>query len=86
MLAIEVTDRGRGIPEPQLSKIFDPFYTTKTDGRGTGLGLSICHRIVEQHSGSLDVRSKVGEGTTVRVLLPRVPDATSPVPGTEGEV
>lgn len=86
MLAIEVTDRGRGIPEAQLSKIFDPFYTTKTDGRGTGLGLSICHRIVEQHSGSLDVRSKVGEGTTVRVLLPRVPDGTPSVPGTEGEV
>ncbi|MFO0724880.1 MAG: ATP-binding protein [Myxococcota bacterium] len=69
---LEVADRGHGIPEAHLSKIFDPFYTTKTDGRGTGLGLSICHRIAEQHGGSLEVRSKVGEGTTVRVLLPSV--------------
>jgi two-component system, NtrC family, sensor kinase len=67
---IEVIDQGTGIAEAQLIKIFDPFFTTKTRGQGTGLGLSICHRIVEQHGGTIEVASEVGKGTTFRVRLP----------------
>jgi len=66
----EVTDDGIGISETQIGRVFDPFFTTKLDGRGTGLGLSICHRIVEQHRGNIEVRSKVGVGTTFRVIFP----------------
>jgi signal transduction histidine kinase len=66
----EVTDTGTGIPPEHLPRIFDPFFTTKEEGKGTGLGLAICKRIVDQHQGILEVESKVGSGTTVRVTLP----------------
>lgn len=69
---IEITDQGAGIPESQLSRVFDPFYTTKAGGPATGLGLSICHRIVEQHGGTIEIESEVGHGTRVRVTLPLV--------------
>ncbi|MFH1626471.1 MAG: ATP-binding protein [Pseudomonadota bacterium] len=65
---VEIEDTGYGIPEEELSKIFDPFYTTKK--RGTGLGLAIAHRIVENHNGTLSVRSKKGAGTVFRIELP----------------
>lgn len=67
---IEVEDNGAGIAEPILGKIFDPFFTTKDPGVGTGLGLSISHNIVQQHGGTLAVRSTVGVGTTFTVTLP----------------
>lgn len=66
----EVKDTGVGIPEEHLGKIFDPFFTTKRVGEGTGLGLSICLGIVERHNGRIEVKSKVGEGTTFTVRLP----------------
>ncbi|MGH7561722.1 MAG: two-component system sensor histidine kinase NtrB [Gemmatimonadales bacterium] len=69
-VAIEVQDTGSGIPEHDLGKIFEPFYTTKPPGRGTGLGLSICYGIVEQHLGRLEVESVTGLGSTFRVFLP----------------
>lgn len=59
---LHVADNGRGIPEEQLDKIFEPFYTTKDTG--TGLGLPACLSIVEQHGGKIRVNSKAGEGTT----------------------
>ena len=65
---IEVIDTGKGIPEQYLDNIFEPFFTTH--GNGTGLGLSISHRIVQNHQGRLEISSKEGEGTTVRIMLP----------------
>lgn len=65
---IEFTDTGVGIPEEHLHNIFDPFYTTKS--KGMGLGLSVSYGIVERHGGQIQVKSKVGEGTTFIVRLP----------------
>ena len=70
--SVVVSDTGRGIPPPQLSHIFRPFYTTK--GNGTGLGLSLARRIVEEHHGRIEVSSTVGKGSKFEVVLPfRVP-------------
>ena len=66
----EVIDEGSGIPRSELTKIFEPFYTTKPAGRGTGLGLSVCYSIVAAHNGRIEVDSAVGAGTTFRVMLP----------------
>jgi PAS domain S-box-containing protein len=70
MLVIEVTDTGVGIPPDVLSRVMDPFFTTKEEGKGTGLGLAICRRIVHDHQGTIRLSSEVGKGTTVRVSLP----------------
>ena len=70
---VEVQDTGVGIPRAELTKIFEPFYTTKAQGRGTGLGLSICYGIVEDHRGRLEVESQPGFGATFRVFLPALP-------------
>ncbi len=72
---IQVTDTGPGIPEHLMSKIFQPFFTTKgttrkDESRGTGLGLSICKDIIEHHKGRIVVESQVGQGTTFNVFLP----------------
>jgi two-component system NtrC family sensor kinase len=69
-IRISIADTGSGIPEDISGKIFDPFFTTKPVGEGTGLGLSICHKIVEDHGGSIDVESQVNKGTTVIIRLP----------------
>lgn len=69
-IKVSVTDSGQGIPEDQISRIFEPFYTTKEPGQGTGLGLSVCHQIVTRHGGQIRVNSQPGEGTTFTVILP----------------
>jgi signal transduction histidine kinase len=74
-VVVEVSDTGVGIPPEHLSRVMEPFFTTKEDGKGTGLGLAICRRIIRQHQGSLEIESLVGEGTTVRVTLPVRSDA-----------
>ncbi len=68
-ILITVTDTGEGIPEDKLDNIFDPFFTTKSGG--TGLGLSICYGIIESHKGEIEVKSKVGQGTTISIILPQ---------------
>jgi PAS domain S-box-containing protein len=65
----EFADTGSGIDPESLDRIFEPYYTTKQD-KGTGLGLAICHRIVEAHSGRIEVTSLLGQGTSFRVYLP----------------
>jgi signal transduction histidine kinase len=67
---IAISDTGCGIPEENLVKIRDPFFTTKDVGTGTGLGLSIVDEIVRSHGGELLVDSKVGKGSTFSVVLP----------------
>lgn len=69
-IRIVISDNGVGIPQENLKRIFDPFYTTKGAGRGTGLGLSICHRTIKQHGGHILVDSIKGQGTTFTILLP----------------
>jgi PAS domain S-box-containing protein len=69
-VAIEVADTGPGIAPEDLPRIWDTFYTTKPEGRGTGLGLAICRRFVHEHGGDIEVNSQIGQGTTVRVVLP----------------
>ena len=66
-----IEDSGVGMPSDVLSRVFEPFYTTKS--RGTGLGLPICQRIVEAHNGTLEIRSEVGKGTRVSIELPSKP-------------
>jgi two-component system sensor histidine kinase HydH len=67
-LILQITDNGSGISEPDLSQIFDLYFTTKTSG--TGLGLAIVHNIVEAHDGDIKVESQAGKGTTVTIRLP----------------
>ena len=67
---IEISDTGCGVPQEHLSKLFDPFFSTKKTGEGTGLGLSVSLGIVQKHNGTIDVKSKVGEGSTFIIRLP----------------
>src|SRR5439155_11110674 len=67
---VEVIDTGIGIPDDQIKKIYDPFFTTKELGRGTGLGLSVTYGIIQEHSGKISVDSKPGEGTRFVLELP----------------
>jgi PAS domain S-box-containing protein len=67
---IGIQDTGKGIPEENLQKIFDPFFSTKKGQGGTGLGLSVAREIVKQHGGYIRVDSKVNHGSTFHILLP----------------
>lgn len=70
LVEVTIGDNGTGMPAEQLKQIFDPFFTTKPRGKGTGLGLYICRQIVDEHDGSIQIESTLGEGTTVIVTLP----------------
>jgi nitrogen fixation negative regulator NifL len=73
---IEFSDSGVGVEPEDLPKLWEPFFTTKPEGKGTGLGLPICRRTVEEHRGTIDIESLPGRGATVRIVLP----------ATEGEI
>lgn len=75
--AVELTftDTGCGIPQENLSKIFDPFFTSKDPGKGVGLGLSVGYSIIKAHGGWIEVESEVGRGTMFRIVLPLDQDA-----------
>jgi signal transduction histidine kinase len=68
--SIEVSDTGSGIPTEHLSRIYDPFFTTKAIGKGTGLGLSITYGIVQEHGGTITCESAIGKGTRFALTLP----------------
>ncbi|HOH07129.1 MAG TPA: ATP-binding protein [bacterium] len=72
-IGIEVVDTGGGIPTDILPHIFDPFFSTKKEGKGVGLGLAVTFGIIQRHQGQIEVDSSVQEGTTFRILLPREP-------------
>jgi two-component system NtrC family sensor kinase len=67
---VSFKDTGTGIAAENLSRVFEPFFTTKKKGKGVGLGLSVAYGIIQEHGGSIDVRSEVGKGTTFRIEIP----------------
>ncbi len=67
-IKISIKDTGTGIPEEDINKVFEPFYTTKE--KGTGLGLAVVYGIITKHQGRIDISSKKGEGTTVKLTIP----------------
>ena len=75
MMSIAVRDFGPGVPESDLEKVFEPFYTTKLDKQGLGLGLSISHRIILSMGGQLTVTNHPEGGAVFTVLLPVVPSS-----------
>ena len=70
-ISIDITDNGAGMSKDISARIFDPFFTTKEIGKGTGLGLSISYGIIKKHKGNIQVISKLGEGTSFVISLPK---------------
>jgi polar amino acid transport system substrate-binding protein len=69
-MQLEIRDEGVGIPSEHMASLTDPFFTTKRDTGGTGLGLSVSAGIIKEHSGTLKIESRAGQGTTVIVSFP----------------
>jgi signal transduction histidine kinase len=68
---VEFSDTGVGIKPENLDRIFDTFFTTKIDSvKGVGLGLSVCYGFVKDHGGDIQVESRIGQGTTFKIILP----------------
>ncbi|HEV2865996.1 MAG TPA: ATP-binding protein, partial [Allosphingosinicella sp.] len=78
-VVLAVADSGSGIPDELLEQVTEPFFTTKDVGEGTGLGLSMVYGFARQSGGAIDIRSRVGEGTTVEIWLPPAPSAAASV-------
>lgn len=79
-IRVAIEDHGVGIPDQHMSKIFDPYFTTKDMGpqKGMGLGLTICYSVINKHGGSIKVDSEPGKGTVVEVYLPAFKEPTAP--------
>jgi PAS domain S-box-containing protein len=69
---LKVADTGCGMPKEVVSRVFDPYFTTRKDGEGTGMGLAVVHGIIENHGGVIWVKSEPGKGSTFHVLFPAV--------------
>jgi signal transduction histidine kinase len=70
---VAVEDDGAGMDPDVLAHVMEPFYTTKEVGKGTGLGLSMTYGVITAHGGTIDIVSQPGQGTTVKLRLPRIP-------------
>src|SRR5690606_24240636 len=70
-ITLKIADEGPGIPQENLQKIFQPFYTTKTVGDGSGLGLSVVHGIIRSHRGSIDYQPNSPQGTIFIINFPK---------------
>ncbi|WP_018259506.1 hybrid sensor histidine kinase/response regulator [Methylobacterium sp. WSM2598] len=79
-VAISITDTGTGMPPEVLARVTEPFFTTKEEGRGTGLGLSMVYGFAKQSGGTLQIESRVGEGTRVRLMFPAAGEDERPAP------
>ena len=69
---LSISDNGHGIPSDLMSKIFDPYFTTKEQGKGTGLGLAVAYGIIKEYNGGIKVHSEVGKGTAFNIYLPLI--------------
>jgi PAS domain S-box-containing protein len=78
MVCVEIADTGEGMPEEVLSRAYEPFFTTKPVGKGTGLGLSQIHGFAAQSGGRTELDSRPGQGTAVRIFLPRATKEATP--------
>jgi PAS domain S-box-containing protein len=79
-LMVSVVDTGSGMDEETKKRLFEPFFTTKAPGQGTGMGLAAVYGTVRSHRGAITISSEQGRGTTVRIYLPHLPEATVPTP------
>ena len=72
LVFLMIRDNGCGMDEATLKRLYEPFFTTKPVGQGTGMGMAMAYGTIHSHHGSIGVESKVGEGTIIYIVLPRI--------------